>query len=265
MNALEYGITVGADPEVMLFDTKLSKMASVIGHLGGTKRNPIPVKCGAVQEDNVMAEYNIDPATSADEFSNNHEIVQGILEAMLPPNLILTRASSHEYTKEQLESFGDAAFIMGCEPDFNVYEFINNPSPNARGTGLRTAGGHVHIGYDNPNEDSAILVGRACDLVMGLRSLIEDPDERRRELYGKAGAIRIKPYGMEYRTLSNYWVFDDKMRKEIFNRAVHAVWLVKMGHVTFDTTCGLEPRVVQECINNNDKELAEKLLNKVGV
>ena len=265
MNALQYNITVGADPEILLFDTELMSMSAVIGHLGGTKEEPRVVDMGAVQEDNVMAEYNIDPARTAQEFSDHHAVVQRILQELLPPNLVLTRAASHEYSLEQLESFGEEAFVMGCEPDFNVYRFSNNRRPNARGTGLRTAGGHVHIGYDDPCEDTAILMGRACDLVMGLPSLLEDKDERRRELYGSAGAIRFKPYGMEYRTLSNYWVFDDDMRKKIFGRAVKAVQLVKEGHVNFDTTAGIPASKIRRAINTNDKAFAEEVINQLGL
>lgn len=259
MTAL-YSITVGADPEIMLFDKVKQRMSAVIGHLGGTKNEPRVVERGAVQEDNVMAEYNIDAASTAEEFSLNHEVVQGVLQKLLPEHLVLTRAASHEFTMDELKSFGNEAFVMGCEPDYNPYIFMNNQPPVPTATGLRTAGGHVHIGYHQPNEDTSILIARACDYVMGLQSVLEDKDERRKELYGSAGAMRFKPYGMEYRTLSNYWVFDDAMRRTIFERAQQAVKLVRDGDVTFDLTCGHDPYLVQEAINTNNKELARTLL-----
>jgi hypothetical protein len=49
------------------------------------------------------------------------------------------------------------------------------------------------------------------DLFTAIPSVLLDPGESgkaRRELYGKAGAFRYTPYGLEYRTLSNYWMAD---------------------------------------------------------
>ncbi len=37
-----------------------------------------------------------------------------------------------------------------------------------------------------------------------------DKDTERRGMYGKAGAFRPKPYGVEYRTLSNAWLSNDE-------------------------------------------------------
>ena len=44
------------------------------------------------------------------------------------------------------------------------------------------------------------------DMYLGLPSLIWDRDTKRRSLYGDFGAFRPKPYGLEYRVLSNAWL-----------------------------------------------------------
>ena len=36
--------------------------------------------------------------------------------------------------------------------------------------------------------------------------LLMHNDPLRRKLYGRAGRFRVKPYGLEYRTLDNYWL-----------------------------------------------------------
>jgi len=54
-----------------------------------------------------------------------------------------------------------------------------------------------------------IQLGQLMDLFVGFRLAEVDKDTRRRELYGKAGAIRFKPYGIEYRTPSNYWIMSE--------------------------------------------------------
>jgi hypothetical protein len=47
------------------------------------------------------------------------------------------------------------------------------------------------------------------DLFLGVPSIFMDTDKtapRRRTLYGQAGRFRVKPYGMEYRSLSSFWL-----------------------------------------------------------
>ncbi len=52
---------VGADPELMLVDSS-GVLVSAIGIVPGTKEEPHPVSCGAVQHDNVNAEFNVEPS-----------------------------------------------------------------------------------------------------------------------------------------------------------------------------------------------------------
>ena len=44
-----------------------------------------------------------------------------------------------------------------------------------------------------------------ADLYIMLPALRHDSSNERRELYGQAGRFRPKPYGIEYRTPSNFW------------------------------------------------------------
>ena len=48
------------------------------------------------------------------------------------------------------------------------------------------------------------------DYTLGLDSLLLDSDTRRRSMYGRAGSFRFKEYGIEYRTLSNFWIKNNK-------------------------------------------------------
>jgi hypothetical protein len=41
----------------------------------------------------------------------------------------------------------------------------------------------------------------------------------RRELYGKAGAFRPKPYGVEYRVLSNRWLNSEALIRWVYNQS----------------------------------------------
>jgi len=58
---------IGADPEVFITNEK-GDIISGIGLIGGTKKEPRKVSCGAVQEDNVLGEFNITAASSRSAF-----------------------------------------------------------------------------------------------------------------------------------------------------------------------------------------------------
>src|SRR3546814_15106496 len=64
---------------------------------------------------------------------------------------------------------------------------------------------------------------KQLDWYLGLWSLGKDKDKVRRSLYGKAGACRIKPYGVEYHVLSNFWIKNKKSRLETWNRMVKGI------------------------------------------
>lgn len=210
-------LLIGHDAEV--FVSEHNEITSAIGKLSGaSKENPLAVPFGAVQEDNVLAELNIHPASSAEEFIHNTQEVLRSLGGMLPEHELVFQ-SSHVYERQVLRSLGEAAMEFGCEPDFNVWTGSENTIASPYTT-LRTAGGHIHFGFDNPTDDTRHDVIKAADYLMGLPSLMKDDDGRRRELYGKAGAFRPKSYGVEYRTLSNFWMATPELMRWVYEQAV---------------------------------------------
>lgn len=255
------GITIGCDPEVFVVDSSGS-VGTAIECIGGSKMEPLRVNKGALQEDNVLAEFNTDPADSVEAFVDNVNTVLGELRNVLSflgfkP---LVKAS-HEYTEQELEDAGYAAFVFGCDPDFNAYTGEANPKPDPVGN-LRTAGGHVHIGYDNPDEAMNRCVGMACDILLGIPSVLLDDDTRRRSMYGTAGAIRHKQYGVEYRSLSNFWLASDDLKRWVFAQAeasVHAASSLAEYHAVVDAD------EVQRIINTGDKAAATAVVSELGI
>jgi len=245
-------ITIGSDPEVFLRDPT-GEIISAIGHVGGTKSHPIAVMCGALQEDNVLAEFNTDPASTCQEFVSNLKTVMGQLRERVSP-FELALISSHEFTKQQLMRSGRAAMMFGCDPDYNTYTGEKNSAPSARTT-LRTAGGHVHVGYDTPSNQKNMRIGTVLDLLLGIPSVILDEDARRRTMYGKAGAIRHKPYGVEYRSLSNFWLNHTDLIEWVYHRAVQSVDFS-------DQRLAGDADRIQDCINHNLPREAELLIKK---
>lgn len=249
---------IGADPEAFVRNGPV--IAHCIDLLGGDKAYPRLVMDGAVQEDNVLFEFNVDPTANPVEFLGyiRHVLEQG-QEILLDHGLrIAPKVSSHVY--DNMTGFPEKAFEFGCTPDYNCFGGGQNPVPTSVNPFLRTAGGHVHIGFSHLTTVTKELqenVGMMCDYLLGLPSLLEDDDAQRRELYGKAGAIRYKPYGVEYRTLSNYWIWDDELVQTVHARAQKA----------FDDVAklplyqALVPQAdVQAAINNNDRATAVAML-----
>ncbi|MFW3388673.1 UNVERIFIED_CONTAM: hypothetical protein RF648_22080, partial [Kocuria sp. CPCC 205274] len=166
----------------------------------------------------MLIEFDINPHNTFAGFDDNMQ--RGIdacyEEAKKIGMSIAEGVSSHIFTDAELKSFHESAFVFGCEPDYNALTGQRNPKPAAADVGLRTAGGHIHIGYDDVigvNSENQKVLGVMCDYFLGLPALLLDSDDRRKELYGKAGACRFKKYGIKYRVLSNFWVATPRNRE----------------------------------------------------
>lgn len=246
-----FNFKIGCDPEFFL--KQGGKYRSAVGLIGGTKWEPqrLDDEGSAILEDNVAVEFNTKPAESYDEFRSGIYKVLDILREKLP-GFEFSKESAVSFPKEELNT--PEAHVFGCEPDFNAWLMCENDKPQANDPNLRSAGGHIHVGSDVA-KDNPVAVIRAMDLFLGVPSVVMDQGTLRRELYGKAGAFRFKPYGAEYRTLSNFWIFDDALIKWAFEGTQRALEFVASGSV-------IKPEhefVIQRCINTSNKEDYEAL------
>lgn len=83
-----------------------------------------------------------------------------------------------------------------CDPDYCIYTEKQNEKPkDADTTNIRSAGFHIHVGYDNPEVDRSLRLLFYLDAYLGLPSILIDKDVQRRTLYGKAGCFRLTDYG----------------------------------------------------------------------
>lgn len=227
-------VTLGSDPELFL-KNKDGKIVSAIGKIGGTKKKPRPIKeLGKgffVQEDNVLLEYNTPIAKTEQQWVDNHKAIREYLSVMVgQQGLELADIASHSMPEDEMKT--PKAWVFGCDPDFNVWDLKMNPKPHAADPLLRSAGGHIHIGSENPNPPDMIRLGRLLDLFVGAPLAMKDKDKTRRELYGRAGSIRFKPYGLEYRTPSNYWTLcEENIRAAFYNSYIALGWISSYGNV----------------------------------
>tara|TARA_R100001082_G_scaffold109297_2_gene86185 strand:- start:1783 stop:2613 length:831 start_codon:yes stop_codon:yes gene_type:complete len=199
--------TVGHDAEVFVYNEN-DEATPGIGIIDGSKRNPRSVPGGALQEDNVMAELNINPAKTSDEFVTNTLSVMDELNGLLSPHNLKFKVKAFQtFEPEFLKS--KQAREFGCEPDSNIYTLSENKIDvsNLVSKHARTAGGHIHLGLSDANfhPSARMSLVKACDVFIGLPLATVD-DTMRKRFYGRAGSYRHKEYGIEYRTPSNIWL-----------------------------------------------------------
>lgn len=257
-------VRIGADPEIFVLDQH-KKFVSAFGLITGDKQNPTKVEKGAVQVDGMALEFNIDPANYELEFVTNVQTVMAILGSMVPGYELAPVPVAH-FTQEYLDAQPDEAKILGCEPDYNAYTGGVNIKPDAKRP-MRTASGHVHIGWTNgvdtetPDHNEACrAVTQQMDVVLGLPSLFYDADTERREMYGKAGCYRRKPYGAEYRTLSNAWLLSAERMAWVYRNAVKGMQALFEGNAFYQ-----QVKDVPEIINTSDKKRAEKIIRDLNL
>jgi hypothetical protein len=248
---------LGSDPEILLRD-KTGKHLSVIGLIGAGKWNPKQIEGMnegfTLQEDNVALEFGVPPASNADEFVKN---IRSVLKAGLStlPGMRFSRLSCTVFPEDQMQD--PMAHIFGCEPDFNAWTGEENNKPSPPHPFMRSAGGHIHVETELDKED----VIRAMDLFLGVPSVLLDNDVDRRKLYGKAGAFRPKPYGVEYRTLSNFWVFRPNLIRWVWKQTEEALAMVDdvTEWTVIQAYCA---DAIQDCINTGNKKEAQFLMDE---
>lgn len=244
-------LTVGHDAELFLVDRDGNGVPS-FDLIAGSKEIPRPAKSGlgALLEDNVTAELNINPASCALDFVNNTLATLNDLRELLPPELQFAFVDNMSFLKERMDH--PKAREFGCEPDYNFYtNRINHyKMKDLLKNNTRLAGGHVHLGAAwevpegkvNPlmeSRDSAQALCLATEVLFGGYRQDKNPINTIRDMYyGRGGCFRPKPYGIEYRSLPNFWLSTPEHMQNIFLLGITA-----MGIALF------EPEHVLENIN----------------
>jgi len=253
-------VKFGADPE-LFFANAAGKFVSSIDKVGGSKIMPRDIgDSSAVQEDNVAVEFNTKPAATKEDFIRSLNYPLRYLKSYAEETLGLQLAivPSAIFTADELQD--ERARVFGCDPDFDAWTLEQNPRPMLMPelACLRTAGGHLHVSWDNRTDEEAVDLVRALDLFVGVPSTFYDGDVQRRMLYGRAGAFRHKPYGVEYRTLSNWWITSEKYMGTVFDWANQAIEFVNEGRKIDSKTQSF----IQQAINMNNSKTARALVSQ---
>ena len=224
---------IGSDPELFLYTPDGHFINAFEGFeknlIKGTKARPEPMPYGAIQVDGMAIEFNTVPTDSPLRFRNM--IQAGMQDACIRFGKAVAGQNSIAYFDQTwLLGQHPAAIELGCDPDFNAWKHGEpNPRPDLENP-CRTAGGHVHIGWRDPLEpiadvsahvDECCAVIRHLDYALGVWSVPLDVNgTERRQMYGSAGAFRPKDYGVEYRVLSNFWIFKPTLSEDIVVRSL---------------------------------------------
>jgi len=250
---------LGLDPELVLVEVETGILRSAIPVIDGTKRRPHPLDDGIVIHDNVNIEFGMKPAASEKEWVDRIRHILKQLAAIIPSHLKMAVIASSEFPDSELEH--PTAKEFACDPDFDPYVFEVNEIPSsAARNNLRSCGGHVHVGCDAiaKSFETQAEAAKVLDVFLGIPSLFLDKDptsERRRRLYGKAGAHRPKPYGVEYRALGNFWVSHPNYARLVFKLVRDALTAWEAGHFA-----AMKWDRVRATINNNNLKDAEKAM-----
>jgi hypothetical protein len=258
--------TFGSDPEFMLVDSS-GKYRSAIGVIHGTKEDKVSLGNGAYAfYDNVLAEVNVKPGrTKPDVIKNFGDCFKKL--AKLVGNLRITPQASHTYDLDECQH--EDALKFGCEPEFCLYvrseegRIMRMEPPQVDPTNpFRTAGGHIHIGSETclPWNGKILDVLQMLDLFVGVPAVVMCHDhtaKARTDLYGGAGTHRVKmEYGLEYRTLSDFWLVSPRMVAVVYDLVNLVLDLVESGE---NSKIPFEAEKIRSIINKGQKSLATEM------
>ena len=277
------GITLGCDPE--FFFTRNGK---VIGSERIVPKDGILSPGGLTVIDGVQAELHPQQSTCRELLAHNiRACMFHIDQTTQGTDIVPDFSQVVEIEKTELDSLSDENKKFGCSSSMNNHKRGKDKVTTIKADPLkylkRSAGGHIHLGAQQnvyvlephggrqvPNPTHAILQSPAelvpvLDVLVGNTSVLLDKDpgnKERRKNYGKAGEYRLPDYGIEYRTLSNFWLRGIPLFSFVFGLARQAVNIVDQSTEKNPYRRELLSLVkmsdIKKAINNNDQELAAR-------
>jgi hypothetical protein len=268
-------VTIGADPEFFVRRTDTGAPHPIIGLLGGTKGKAIPIGPDGIygmQEDNVMAEYNIPPCsdemTFAQHIRRGRESIMSFLDLTYPGQYEPDEAACRVFPMQALVHPQAATF--GCSPDFDGY-MMGEPNQRIlpdqlvrpdRSGAWRFCGGHIHLGYKHilKYELPDYVAAQFADVFLGLTTLPNDKQGERRRFYGTPARYRPTSYGIEYRALSTLWTFDPGATETLAYYALNLARFLTRTEAVIKKLWSEVPWVdVRRAITTEDVSLANSL------
>mgnify|MGYP003109432907 CR=1 FL=1 len=221
------GILFGSDLELFVVDTRTDKVVPAGMLVPGTKDTPFKMKTGTVHPDGLAVEVGCDPASTWTELNKSLEAILAEVKAEFFPEEYYVYSEKSVATKECIQDFEKHRaehpewFISGCAPELEAGKLTYNngtrsdvnPKEKLRCKDKFFVGMHLHLGFtewDNTcftRIDAGALVEKAHGKVW-LRD--EQVGNERQQYYGGRKCFRMKPYGVEDRSLAGHTFLKDK-------------------------------------------------------
>lgn len=265
-------IELGCDPEFFFEkDGKIIGAEKVLPADGLHALDTSGIYRGKIIIDGIQAELNPVQDTCRELVAYRiHLAFKSLRQLMEDKGVRCNFSPTVEVTQDEMDSLSDGSKQFGCAPSKNTGGESKIAITDASKYMKRSAGGHLHFGGRNDAEVMAVLrnpevLVPILDIIVGNTCVLLDRDSgniERRKVYGKAGEYRTPSHGLEYRTLSNFWLKDYVVLSFVFGIARQAILAVADGHAK-EFMDAVNMKDVVNAINNNDYELALKNFNKM--
>lgn len=236
-------------------------------------------EAGKIIIDGVQAELNPRPNTCRANLGNEislcfRQIYKDITRSELGKAFDIDFSQTISVSEEELATLSEKSKKFGCAPSKNTYlsEEESRIKVNPAVYRNRSAGGHLHIGVLDAESSLSNLAIRnpeklvpILDIILGNTSVLIDRSEgnkERRKIYGRAGEYRTPPHGLEYRTLSNFWLQNYALMSMVTGLSRQAVCIVADG-IDKEFRSAVKINKITQAINNNDFDLAYDNFQKI--
>jgi len=297
-------VNLGCDPEFFF----ASKEGKTIGSEKVLPKKGLALNDGSRSKcviDGVQAELNPAPSPCRESLAYHIFACFTQLKKTLANNVTVVAAPVVDIDQSELDSLSEGSRVFGCAPSTNVYnegdDKTSKIAVDPKKYLKRSAGGHIHLGnyyvgyladkyksdvFNNPYQ-TALRLEKALkvtpeitvpilDYIVGNTAVLIDRDPsnaERRKNYGRCGEYRIKEYGLEYRTLSNFWLRSYPLFSLMFGLARLAILMVEQSVEGNDYVKAIFDAVPREdiikAIQTNDFDLAyanfRKLENIIAI
>lgn len=265
-------IYMGADPEFFFMEK-----GEVLGAEKVLDKSGIKLGDGKVIIDGVQAELNPEPSYCREILANRIGRLIHSSVGLCKKGVTLSFDPLVPISLNSLNSLSDKAKHFGCTPSYNVYKDMPVGITDSSQYPFRPAGGHIHLGWTDKSNKAVLndvnTLVPLLDIIVGNTCVLLDRHEgnvERRKNYGRAGEFRTPKHGLEYRTLSNFWLTSYPLMSFVFGLARMTVEIAQCsikGDEDNDFVARIMGAVDQQdiirAINNNDFDLALKNFAKI--
>lgn len=205
---------LGCDPEMFIAKGgRIVESSEVVPQAGIFDPQDYQAYRSAIVRDGVQVELNPSPSTCRAGVVNQvARLIAQLAQQAKEKGGEISFQPVVELSAEDMKKLSAAARRLGCAPSKNLHD----ASATVRvgdDYRKRSAGGHIHIGMAiKPNQHERLVA--LMDILLGNTCVMIDRDPlqaERRKVYGRAGEFRTPQHGLEYRTLSNFWLHSSQL------------------------------------------------------